>query len=683
MRRCFLAAMVSVLAAGSGAVEYHVAPSGDDGGEGTEAAPFATLPAARDAIRALKQSEGLPEGGVTVWVHEGAYEAEETFTLTEEDSGEAARRIVYRAMLETMVRLVGGRELPADRFAPLGKDAVRERMDRAAGKEVLWIDLREFGMTDLGTYPERAGEPPVIPELFFDDQRMTLARWPNEGWAEIAKVIESGPAPWRKHESDGMGTFEYEGDRPARWLNAPGVWLHGYWCFDWRSETLQVKSIAPEKRHITLLHNHGYGLGSGNPAARRYHAVNLLEELDSPCEYYIDRVDGRLYFWPPKPIKAGRTILSTLKDPVVFLDGVSHVTLCGFTVEACAGLGIRMNGGEANEIAACTIRNTGLDAVVVDGGERHRVVACNIYDTGQGGIRISGGDRRTLTPCGHEVINNHIHHVSRRQRTGAYHVRLRGVGIRLAHNLLHDGPHQAIGLGGNDHVIELNEIHHTGMETDDCGSFYMGRNPSERGSVIRHNFWHDIGGSFSHGSTAVYFDDGSGGQRVFGNVFCRAAGGSFGAVFMHGGHGNTVDNNIFVDCKLALGQAPWTDGRWMEQVNGALWQRVLLEDVDITKPPYSERYPDLEGFFDPPEGPRLNHAYRNLLFECGDFVRGNWVIADNWVANTEPGFVEREKDNYALREGSAAYKRIPGFQPIPFGEIGLYEDELRPDLPEE
>jgi len=112
------------------------------------------------------------------------------------------------------------------------------------------------------------------------------------------------------------------------------------------------------------------------------------------------------------------------------------------------------------------------------------LVAEQRFDTGTAGLRMSGGDRRTLTPCGHEAVNNHIHHVSRRQRTRAYHVHLGGVGVRLANNLLHDGPHQAIGLTGNDHLIELNEIHHVGMDSDDFGAFYMGRNPSERGSVL-------------------------------------------------------------------------------------------------------------------------------------------------------------------------------------------------------
>ena len=60
--------------------QFYVSPSGNDQWSGRLAAParggsdgpFATLEAARDAVRALKRS-GLPEGGVTVWIRAGTY----------------------------------------------------------------------------------------------------------------------------------------------------------------------------------------------------------------------------------------------------------------------------------------------------------------------------------------------------------------------------------------------------------------------------------------------------------------------------------------------------------------------------------------------------------------------------------------------------------------------------------
>ena len=41
------------------------------------------------------------------------------------------------------------------------------------------------------------------------------------------------------------GVFEYAGDRPARWKAAEGVWLQGYWCYDWYDETIRVEVHRP------------------------------------------------------------------------------------------------------------------------------------------------------------------------------------------------------------------------------------------------------------------------------------------------------------------------------------------------------------------------------------------------------------------------------------------------------
>jgi hypothetical protein len=424
-----------------------------------------------------------------------------------------------------------------------------------------------------------------------------------------------------------------------------------------------------------------YGVGSGNPAPRRYRAINLLEELDKPGEYYLDPANGVLYFWPPGPLANNRTVLSTLAEPVLRLKDVSYLTLRGLTVETFMGNGILLEGGQYDCIAGCTVRYAGQHGIIVEGGQHHTVAACDIYDTGAAGLQISGGDRKTLTSSGHAAINNHIYRVSRRMRTHAYHVHIGGVGVKLAHNLLHDGPHQAIGLAGNDHVIEYNEIHHTGMETDDCGAFYMGRNPSERGTVLRYNFWHHIGSTMAHGSCAIYFDDGSGGQTVLGNVFYQACGGKFGAVFSHGGHDNTVVNNVFVECTRPIAASPWGATSWKAWLDGELWQKRLLKEVDITRPPYMDRYPELKGFMDSANMPRMNHAFRNVAVRCGPFATGNWEEKDNLITDADPGFVEAAAMNFQFRDDADVFRKIPGFEKIPFAEIGLFRDELRTELP--
>ena len=663
-----------MLAAFAASPGLDVAATGNDENPGTSAAPFATVTRARDAIRAMKKEDGLPKDGITVWIHEGAYEFSESFTLTDEDSGTTEAPIVYSAAPGEEVRLSGGREIPVEAFKPVAPQAAAARLPEEAQTHVLCADLAGLGIAEYGAFPDQFTAPPMLLELFFNDTRMPLARWPNEGWAEIAQVIESGPAPWRGHESDQLGTFEYAGDRPARWVDAPAVWLEGYWCFDWRSEFIRAQAIDPERQRVTLAKQHVYGLGSGNPGPRRYYAVNLLEELDLPGEHYVDRETGMLYFWPPAPLEGSHVTVTMLTDPVFSLRDAAFVTLRGLIFEQCRGTALKIEGGQDNQVLACTLRNTGNEGIVVSGGARHRIEGCEIHDTGTRGVVLEGGDRKTLSPAHHEAVNNHIYRFSRRQRTYAPAISLAGVGNRVAHNLLHDAPHMAIGLSGNDHVIELNEIHHVTLETDDCGAFYMGRNPSHRGNVLRYNYWHHVGAPFGHGNNAVYFDDGDGGQTVFGNVFYRCGNpgkSSMGAVFCHGGHGNLVENNIFIECKRAIGAAPWNDKHWGEWINGELWQARLLEEVDITQPPYTERYPELDGFMTPSGAPRMNRAVRNIAVNCDAFLSGNYEEEDNLLLQEDPGFVDAAAMNFQLREDAIAFERIPGFKAIPFQKIGL------------
>lgn len=667
-------------------VAFHVSPAGDDAWSGQADRPFATVERARDAVRRLRAEGRLPAEGAEVVVHAGTYGQ---LWLTAEDSGSADAPAVFRAAEGEEVRLSGGHTVPAEALRPVTDEAVLARLDPAARGSVVWVDLREQGLGELPAFPTKYRGAPAVPEVFWNDQRLSVCRWPNEGWATIASIVEPGSRPADGDNAGNVGVFEYDGDRPARWSADAGVWLQGYWCYDWFEETIRVRSIDPAARRITLGEPHLYSVMAGNPSPRRWRALNVLEELDTAGEYYLDCVGARLYVWPPEG-GPGALSLSLLAEPPVTVTDASHVTVRGFVVEQSLVDGVSVTGGTDCRIEACEVRNIRNLGIRVEGGTGHRVEACDVHETGTGGIWLSGGDRKTLTPAGHEALNNDIHGFSRHQFTYASAITLSGVGNRAAHNALYDAPHQAVTIAGNDHVFELNVVHDVCLETDDCGALYKGRNPSCRGNLVRHNLWYAIGSPMGHGSAAVYFDDGDGGDTVYGNVFFRCGDpgrGGFGTVFSHGGHGNVADGNVFIESKRALGSAPWDDARWLDALNGGqncFWIEKLRQEVDITQPPYTTHYPELVGFLDPPAGaPRVNTARGNVFVGCGEVSGGNWQCGqdENLVVDHDPGFVDAAGGNFALRPDSEVFTKLPGFEPIPFARIGLYASVLRPHPP--
>ncbi|MDB6026118.1 MAG: hypothetical protein JWM68_2341 [Verrucomicrobiales bacterium] len=660
------------------ATTLHVATNGNDKNSGSSKRPFASLVRARDAVRHLKFRR-LREP-VTIIVHGGTYFQTNSLELAKEDSGTPKHPVVWRGAPGEQVRLAGGPTLTAKAFSLVTDSTLLKRLDPIAHGKVFQANLRDVSSMEIPEFPKNFRGVPAAPELFFQDQRMTLARWPNKGWATVSKIIESGSNPREGDKSDRPGIFEYSDARPDRWNAEQGVWLQGYWCYDWYEETIKVKSIDREKNQITLATPALYSVKQGNPSPRRFRALNLLEELDEPGEFYIDRVAGILYFWPPAPLKEARVTLSVLNAPLLVLTNVEHITFRGFTMEASLGNGIEISGGRSNRIESCIVRNTRQLGIRVTGGTGHTVESCDIHDTGTGGLILEGGDRKTLAPAHHEALNNHIWGFSRHQLTSAYGIVLGGVGNRAAHNVLHDAPHQAVFLNGNDHIFEFNTVSNVVMETDDAGALYKGRNPSCRGNIIRYNFWKDIGSPMGHGTAAIYFDDGDGGDLVFGNVFLRCGhpgGGSFGTVFSHGGHDIRAENNIFLDCQRPLGSAPWDDARWKDAINGGQdchFTEKLLQEVDITKPPYTTHYPELIGFMNPQPGqPRNSHAKNNVLIRASEISSGNWQYSANemWQTNSDPGFVDVASGNFQLRPDAEVFKHLPGFKPIPFEQIGF------------
>ena len=667
------------------AVVFHVAPRGSDDGPGTADRPFATLERARDAVRRLKQQGPLPKGGVAISIAPGRYVVRQTFVLTEEDSGTANSPIVYRAAGPERPVFSGGVRLEG--FVRVTDPELLARFPEAARGKVYQVDLGAAGLERieplvLGGFGSGRGfrTHPVL-ELFFDGQPMPRARWPNAGFVRVAAVTEDEPVESHGRTGSRRGVLYYQGDRPARWVEEPEVWLYGYWFWNWADSYEKVRSVDPERRRIVLEPPyHRYGYRAGQP----FYAVNLLCEIDMPGEWCVDRRTGVLYFYPPADPDRARVELSRFHEVFVQLRGVSYVRFEGIVWELGQADGVRIEGGTDCQLAGCTLRCLGGDGVIISGGRQHGIISCDIHTLGRGGTMVNGGDRKTLAPARHQVENCHIWDLSRIDHTYTPAVWLGGVGNRLAHNLVHDIRSSAFRVGGNEHLIELNEVFRVVLESDDQGAVDMYGNPTYRGVVYRYNYFHHIGGWEDPaeepplGRAGIRLDDAISGVLVYGNVFYRASSGriGFGGVQIHGGKDNIVDNNLFIDCWAAISFSPWGQARWQSRVAGA------LDQPDIDKALYLRRYPELAQLS---ENHDRNWIYRNMAYRCGTFLHRNarWsAVGQNVVVDQNPGIEQREPGTFRLKSDGAIWKEI-GFRPIPLDRIGLYRDRFRRALPEQ
>jgi parallel beta-helix repeat protein len=675
-------------------IQRYVSPDGDDRWSGTLAAPsadhsdgpFATLERARDAIRTLNRSPRTDAGAV-VYLRGGTYGRTQTFHLEPQDGGSADRAVVYRASPGEHVRLSGGRFVR--NFAPVTDPAILARLEPAARGKVLRTNLPEQGITDFGELSSRGFHRPIQSaalELFFRGTAMPLAHWPKRGFATITATPAGADS----------GRFTFDDPHMARWANAPDIWIHGYWKRTWADSFEKIRLIDVEHHEIATEPPHGiYGYSPGG----RFVVLNALEELGEPGEWYLDRRTGMLYFWPPGDIRDGDVVVSMLAGAMVEIRGASRVTLRDLTIECSRGAGAIVAGASHDRIAGCTFENLGTFAVSIgqpcqnptdelykdpmldrNAGTDNGIVSCDIRHVGEGGILLGGGDRRTLAAGDNFAINNRIADYSRWVRTYRPAIFVDGVGNHVVQNFIADGPHVAILLKGNDHIIEYNEIARVCTETADAGAFYMGRDFTERGNVIRFNLFRDCGGpgAFSSDVSAIYLDDCASGTLVYGNIISKCGRG----ILLGGGRDNTIDNNLLIECNPAI----HIDARglaWMKNffdgTEPILFDRLRLAHHD--QPPYSRRYPQLARLLnDHPAVPRGNRISHNVR------VGGKWLdlpgnqdekifeIRDNFITG-DPQLIDPEHGDFRPAAESPVWKM--GFKGIAAGKIGVQMDEYR------
>lgn len=652
--------------------ELFVAPDGDDSHPGTFEEPLATLTGARSRIREFNPLSGLPEGGTVVNFRGGNYYLNQMTVFDGLDSGQPGRPITYRSFPGEEARFMGGLLLePDDYMEVTSDDPAWPRIDPLARGQVLSMDLSPYELSDFGE-PNANQTSHQLVELSFNEEIMELGRWPNDGKHEVTRSPR------------GDDFFTYLGDRPERWANAPDPYVRGQFSTGYFSEIIPIREIDTTNRTIHLTENPS-GRGAGHNKA--WSAFNLLEEIDQPGEYYLDRANQVLYFWPPSDVAVGESLLSTYGAPgqhAFDIRGAAHLRFENLTFELFNDRISRVWSSDQVIFDGCTFRNSGEIGLSISNSTDLTIQNCQFEALGATGLLVaSNGDRSQLLPANIQLLNNHFLGTGR-WKTGLTYAPPVWVsqvcGLRIAHNRFENTKHVGLCIfNSNLTTVETNRFFRCATEADDCAAIYtVGWWGGLQGSVFRHNEFREIsrtnlpGHYGGHGVRALYFDFGASGALTEGNIAYK------------------VDDRVWLN--------NWArDVEYKNNItarSGPVYWAIdapadrsceLLEDIapfnaHLPGSAWHEAFPHLRQIptdCNAPSFAQFRHTFgkvsSDLTWLSGTYTAGSGIpyyeFAPGSLQNVDPKFYDEENCCLALQEDSPAYD-IPGFQRIPWELIG-------------
>lgn len=687
---------------------FYVSTEGDDTADGSKENPLASMKGAVETVRRYKAENGLPEGGIRVEFAEGRYYVTESNYLTNEDSGAEGKPIVYCAAEGAEVIFDGGIALdPAD-FLP-ANDEIKARIQNDAAREALLeIDLVAAGCYDLTQHTDAYGNGwnshEHNQELFVDNKRQTLAKWPNE----------SAYATTGRHDSEtGDAYLNIPEEKFELWKDIENIGYYGAPAIEWDMRHVFPGDVEIDKEKKALVLK---GKGFVPDESPSLWVNNIPEELDVPGEYWWDTDTNILYYYPDGDISESKICFSQLAAPFFAPSDTHYMTFDGLTFENFRspiffneGEGTRFIRNSHYVIKNCVFRCMGVNAIGLF-CDAATVKDSVFYEIGATAVCIRSGDTKAWTNTNTVITNNLMYDFSQVYMTNTPAVNTDGIGFVVSHNEIYNSTTHAIDIGSGETVVEYNKIHDVCTATGDSSAIYLGRRWDWSGNTIRYNYVYDIADK-AHGRapSAIYMDDQVSGQHIYGNVLVNIAG---LGVINGGGKYNTIENNIFINCGIPIG----SDDRGLNfsyeiaiYNTGYLWSSLLDTDphsdiMRLARPsnllqaeksvissiyniddPGIGSYCTIRGnvaYGCVSDAPWVDRDYEGNVYE--DTVTFDGVSNSNppirlycttegnkqYPAGTDIGFVDFENEDYTLRDDSVVFRDIIGFEKIDFTKIG-------------
>ncbi len=529
--------LMSNVYAAENVANIYVSVNGSDSGDGSFNAPLKTLQAANNMVAEIKGSYN----GVNVHIMAGTYDISD-LKFGAANSGSSDAQIVWKAYNNDKVILTSEQIINNSRITTVNADTI-QKIPLLARGDVKQVKLTAEEIKAIGPIRytgQRSGSHDAPAYLAQDGKMYEIAGYPNK--------INMTIADSRLEVTDAGFVYTIDDERVNRWSDVKDAYLVGNPTYEWYEDTLKIADITGSKITTSEGGSYHYRYGAG----AKLRIVNLVEEIDYPGEFYIDREEGYLYFYPIDNISGSTFALVTSQKPFMTVEGAQHISFENFIFEGTCSTGIVINNSDNITLKNCELKNIGKYAIDINNSKNTTITGSHIHDIGKAAIIVSGGGNSLdFTPGNNKVTNCHIEKYGKVLRRNANAISLSGgVGNIASHNRIHAADHSAISFSGNYHIIEYNDIYDVLNNADDAGAIYAGRSWVDGGTEIRYNYIHD--NPYSNGNenakSGVYLDDSFTGTKIYGNVFANMNAG----VKLHASNYNDVQNNVFINLKSSV-----------------------------------------------------------------------------------------------------------------------------------
>jgi hypothetical protein len=501
---------------------------------------------------------------------------------------------------------------------------------------------------------------------------MQMGRWPNGSYElTVSPTTEV--------------SFTFTGNRPERWTTAEEPYLLGQLNNGYFSSVIAVTDIDISNKVITLAESPLGGRGCHPDKA--WSIINVLEEIDEPGEYFIDKTNEILYFWPPSAVTEAELLLSTYGDSSARLfdiDGTGHVQFKNITFEMFRNRMSKVWSSDSVTFDGCIFRNGGGSSITFTSTTNLTIKNSQFYGLGSIGMAFSEcGDRYSLTKSNNFITNNYFNGTGR-WKTGLGYappvwLYSTNCGFTISHNTFENTRHCGLVVfGGVLATVEYNRFHHCAYEADDCAAIYTGGGwTGQQGAVYRYNEFYDIRntnlpGNYGNHSVRPLYYDGPSGASAIGNIAHTLDDRIW---FNNNGRDVYYKDNITVHADRVYYARDEDNSKGCD-----LLGQILAFDYDIPGSAWYETFPHLREIPNDCTTPDFNdyvHSFgtieSGLNWQCGDLTFGTgipyYTINYGSILEADPKFLDEANLVFALSDNSPAYS-ISGFERIPWERIG-------------